>query len=155
MSVLADSDLVQLVERGWCTVRGAFTAEQARAARAVVWRRMEAKRAIREADPSTWPPAYDIEEHLTDPAVLGCFTDRLAAAIEELVGEGRWTGERRWGFWPVSFHYGADHPAQWPAYGWHVDGNWFRHTVDCPRQGLLLVGLFSDIAPGGGGMVVS
>lgn len=155
MTVLEPTDLDQFVERGWCTVRGAFSAPRAREARAVVWQRMAEKRAIHELDPTTWPPAYDIEEHLDHPAVLACFTDRLAAAIEQIVGADRWTGERRWGLWPVNFHYGAEEPARWPAHGWHIDGNWFRHTVDCPRQGLLLIGLFSDISPGGGGVVVS
>jgi hypothetical protein len=31
---------------------------------------MEEKAGIREADPSTWPQAYDIEEHLNNPEVL-------------------------------------------------------------------------------------
>lgn len=155
MTVLNDHDLAQFGDRGWCMVRAAFTADQAAAARAVVWRRMAEKRGLVPDDPGGWPPAYDIEEQLADPAVIGCFTDRLAAAIDQLAGAGRWTGERRWGFWPVNFSYGREDPSPWPAYGWHVDGNWFRHTVDSPRQGLLLVGLFSDVPPGSGGMVVS
>jgi hypothetical protein len=155
MSVLSAADITQFIERGWCVVRGAFTAEQARAARAVVWQRMEQKAGIRESDPSTWPPAYDIEEILMQPEVISCFTDRLADAVGELLGPDRWTGERRWGFWPVNFHFGADAPTRWPEWGWHVDGNWFRHTVDARYQGLLLIGLFSDVAEGGGGTVVA
>jgi hypothetical protein len=57
--------------------------------------------------------------------------------------------------WPVNFFHGQCQPSPWPDWGWHVDGNWFRHTVDNSRQGLLLVGLFSDIVPGGGGTVVA
>jgi len=155
MSLLSTSDVSQFMQRGWCVLKGAFTAEQARAARAVVWRRMEQKRGIRETDPSTWPPAYDIEEILTEPEVVGCFTDRLAEAVGELLGPDRWSGVRRWGFWPVNFHFGADAPKRWPEWGWHVDGNWFRHTIDAPNQGLLLIGLFSDVAEGGGGTVVA
>jgi hypothetical protein len=155
MKVLSALDVDQFVDRGWCVVERAFTAEQAAAARACVWRRMAEKRGIREDDPSTWPDAYDIEEHLSDSAVLGCFTDRLANAIEDLLGEGRWAGTRSWGLWPVNFHYGADAPGHFPDYGWHIDGNWFRHTLDCPKQGLLVVGLFSDIVPTGGGTVVA
>jgi hypothetical protein len=155
VSILGAGDLEQFIERGFCVVPGAFSAAQARAACAVVWRRMEEKRGIREDDPSTWPEAYDIEEHLDAPEALACFTDRLAEAIEELVGRGRWAGARRWGFWPVNFRYGADEPAPWPDWGWHVDGNWFRHTIDCPRQGLLVLGLFTDVLPGHGGTVVA
>lgn len=155
MKILDVTDLEQFIAHGWCMVRGAFTARQAQAARAVVWRRMAQKIGILESQPSTWPPAYDIEEHLTDPVVIACFTDRLATAIDELVGVGRWTGDRRWGLWPVNFYYGAQRAERWPSTSWHVDGNWFRHTIDAHYQGLLLVGLFSDVAPGAGGMVVS
>lgn len=155
MPVLSTGQIDSFIEQGFCVLEGAFTAEQAAGARACVWERMAAKRGIREDDPATWPPAYDIEEHLGTPEVLACFTDRLAAAIEELCGPGRWVGERRWGLWPVNFHHGAGEPYRIPDFGWHVDGNWFRHTLDCPRQGLLVIGLFSDIEPRGGGTIIA
>ncbi|MBL7500107.1 phytanoyl-CoA dioxygenase family protein [Frankia sp. CNm7] len=155
MTVLSAADVDAFVERGFCVLPGAFTAAQAAAARAVVWRRMEEKAGIRRDDPATWPDSYDIEERPTAPEVLGCFTDRLVAAIARLVGPGRWNGLRTWGFWPVNFAYGAHDPRPVPTHGWHVDGNWFRHTLDAPQQGLLLVGLFSDVEPGGGGTLVA
>lgn len=40
-------------------------------------------------------------------------------------------------------------PQQLP--GWHVDGDFFVHYLDSPEQGLLVIPLWSDIAPGGGG----
>jgi hypothetical protein len=155
MSVLRPEDLEQFSARGYCVLRGAFTRAQAEAACDVVWRRMRDKRGIHRDDPTSWPHAYDIEEHLADPAVLACFSDRLACGIEQLLGRDRWTGERRWGFWPVNFSFGAEDPAPWPTTSWHIDGNWFRHTLDCPRQGLLVIGLFSDVAPGTGGTIVA
>ena len=33
---------------------------------------------------------------------------------------------------------------------WHVDGDFFVHFLDSPEQALLVIPLFSDIAPGGG-----
>jgi hypothetical protein len=155
MPVLETTDLEQFAVHGWCMVRGAFSAAQAQAARAAVWRRMASKAGILEAAPSTWPASYDIEELVSEPAVIACFTERVAAAIDQLVGEDRWTGVRRWGFWPVNFYYGSGHAARWPSTGWHIDGNWFQHTLTAPQQGLLLVGIFTDVGPGGGGMVVS
>ena len=116
---------------------------------------MEEKAGIREADPSTWPQAYDIEEHLNNPEVLACFSDRLAAAVEQLLGPNRWCGIRKWGLWPVSFSYGADHSGDFPTTSWHIDGNWFRHSVDCPHQGLLLIGLFTDTGQQGGGTILA
>jgi hypothetical protein len=116
---------------------------------------MEQKTAIRRYDPATWPEAYDIEEHLRGPEVSACFSDNVASAVEQLVTPGRWRGYRQWGFWPVNFSYGANLPYDYPTYGWHVDGNWFRHTLDCPKQGLLIIGLFTDIQPRGGGTILA
>ena len=153
--VLTDDDRAQFIERGYCYVRGAFAREAAEAAAACVWRRMTEKARILRDEPITWPQLHDIEERLEEPAVHACFSDRLAAAIEELIGPGRWIGRRSWGFWPVNFGWRRRQPYRIAADGWHVDGNWFTHTVDCPRQGLLVIGLFSDIAPRGGGTILA
>lgn len=155
-AMLGAGELDDFIERGYCVLRGAFDARQAAAARDVVWRRMAQKAAIDRDDPSTWPHAYDIEERLQAPEVLDCFTDTLVAAIEDLLGPGRWAGRRTWGFWPVNFSYGCDQPqGTIPRESWHVDGNWFRHTIDAPHQGLLVIGLFSDVVPNGGGTMVA
>jgi hypothetical protein len=153
--VLTAAEIESFVERGFCTLRGAFSSQQAATAADCLWRRMEEKAGIRRFDASTWPQAYDVEEHLTSPDVLTCFNDCVAAAVEQLVGPGRWCGERRWGFWPVNFSYGANACGDYPTDGWHIDGNWFRHTIDCPRQGLLIIGLFTEIQPGWGGTILA
>ena len=153
--VLSPEQVERFVDLGYCSVPEAFTARQAAAASRCVWRRMEQKAGIREDDPSTWPAKYDIEEHLTNPEVLACYTDRLACAVQQLLGPGRWRGDRQWGLWPVNFSFGADKPYDIPTSGWHIDGNWFHHTIDCPKQGLLIIGLFTDVAPRGGGTIVA
>lgn len=38
--------------------------------------------------------------------------------------------------------------------GWHVDGDFFVHYLDSPEQALLVVPLWSDIVPNGGGTVI-
>jgi hypothetical protein len=114
---------------------------------------MEEKAGIRAHDPSTWPGAYDIEEHLNNPEIVDCFTDRLAEAVNELLGPGRWSGVRKWGLWPVNFYYGNDRPYDYPDTSWHVDGNWFTHSINCSLQGLLLIGLFTDTKPQYGGTI--
>src|SRR5262245_39429350 len=88
------------IERGFCALEGAFTTAQAAAVRELVWQRMHAKAGIDRNDPATWPAAYDIEEHLDHPVVHATFSDRLARAVEDLVGAGRWNGLRAWGLWP-------------------------------------------------------
>jgi hypothetical protein len=155
MRVLSFSDIESFIERGFCMLRGAFTSQQAAAAVDCLWQRIEQKTPIRRCDPATWPASYDIEEQLRSPQVLACFNDPVASAVEQLVGEGRWSGDRRWGFWPVNFSYGANSPDDYPTSSWHIDGNWFRHTIDCPKQGLLVIGLFTDIQPRGGGTILA
>jgi Phytanoyl-CoA dioxygenase (PhyH) len=155
MRVLTSFDFESFVERGFCMLRAAFAPQDAAAAVDCLWQRIEQKTSIRRADPATWPDSYDIEEQLPHPRVIACFNDRVAAAIEQLVGPDRWCGDRRWGFWPVNFSYGAGAQRNYPTHGWHVDGNWFRHTIDCPKQGLLVIGLFTDIQPRWGGTIVA
>lgn len=38
--------------------------------------------------------------------------------------------------------------------GWHVDGDFFVHYLDSPEQALLVIPLWSDITPGGGGTYI-
>jgi len=38
---------------------------------------------------------------------------------------------------------------------WHKDGDFFRHFLDSPEQGLLVIGIFSDIGPRGGGTFIA
>jgi hypothetical protein len=154
-TVLTQEQIQSFIDVGYCVLRDAFSARQAAAACRCVWRRMEQKAGIRENDPASWPEAYDIEEHLDDPEVLDCFTDRLAVAVNQLLGPGRWSGFRKWGLWPVNFYFGSDQPYDYPTTSWHVDGNWFTHSIDCPLQGLLLIGLFTDIRPQYGGTILA
>lgn len=37
---------------------------------------------------------------------------------------------------------------------WHVDGDFFVHYLDSPEQALLVIPLFTDVRPGGGGTMI-
>lgn len=151
MGVLSPGDLEQFSELGWCRVEGAFSAAAAAIVRERVWERLAERGGILRAEPSTWPEFYNLEEHLRTPDVTATFSDRLVAAIDQLEGPGRWAGYRQWGLWPINFRLGHGKPYEVANWGWHIDGNWFRHTLDCPKQGLLVIGHFSDVEPGCGG----
>lgn len=153
--VLSPGDITQFIERGHCRVEGAFSRGEAAAACERIWARMEAKLGIRRQDPATWPELCDIEEQVHAPEVVACFTDRLADAIEQLLGPERWTGRRTWGFWPVNFGWRRNQPYHIAREGWHVDGNWFTHSLASPHQGLLVIGLFTDIPSRGGGTILA
>jgi hypothetical protein len=103
-----------------------------------------------DRDPGTWPT-----ERLHLPATTAYSLDdvapRAAQALFELVG-GRdalsFAGlpdnliinfpnhDASW--WP---------PYQWdaPGAGWHKDGDWFRHFLDSPEQGILGIVFWRDV----------
>ena len=58
----------------------------------------------------------------------------------------------------VNFRRGADQGWQAPSAavgGWHKDGSYFRHFLDSREQALLVVLLWSDVAPRGGGTFIA
>lgn len=80
--------------------------------------------------------------------------------ICELVGGGERLVHPDMGIgqWVINFSRGKDEPWEVPSprvKGWHVDGNFFRHFLDSPEQGLLIVPLFSDVEHKGGGTVLA
>jgi hypothetical protein len=156
--VFTPEQVEQFINRGHVTLKGAIPRDQALAAQDFVWQRV-AERGVQRDDQSTWTePMVHIRESYTEPAFPHIDMDVVSDAVEDLVGEGRWSerGQKPyWGWWPVNFALGADSPWTVPTRGWHWDGIQFRHTVDAPDQGLLMLCQFSEIGPRGGGTVVA
>ncbi|MBW3625509.1 MAG: hypothetical protein KY468_19100 [Armatimonadetes bacterium] len=106
-------------------------------------------------DPGTWekPLAF---LYPSSHVPLRKFAPRAWAAVCRLVGGEERLGSRDPGVgqWVINFRRGADEPWQPPSPavpGWHKDGNFFRHFLDSPEQGLLVIPIFSDIEHRGGG----
>ena len=156
--VLSSSQVERFIECGYVKLEEAFPRADALAAQDFLWERL-AERGIQKDDRSTWTePMAHIKEAYKDPVFRACATERLDDAIEDLVGEGRWRARgavASWGWWPVNFSQGADRPWTVPTGGWHWDGQHFRHAVDAPDQGLLLLCMFSETGPRGGGTLVA
>jgi len=58
----------------------------------------------------------------------------------------------------INLNDGADRPWDPPSArvkGWHKDGNWFHHFLDSPEQALLMIFVYSDIRPRGGGTFIA
>lgn len=156
LSVLSQEQVDQFIERGYTVVEEAFPREYALAAQEFLWERL-AERGVQKDDRSTWQePMVRMQENYNDPVFDRCATERLFAATEDLLGRGRRLLQTKgWGWWPVNFASGADKPWDVPTTGWHWDGSHFRHYIDAPDQGLLMLCIFSEIGPHGGGTLVA
>ncbi len=158
LKALSSADVEQFIEFGYVKLSAAFSSDRAAAVQNFLWHKL-ATSGVMKADRSTWTkPIVHIKEAFNGPIFQACETERLNDAVEDLVGEGRWKTrgeEANWGWWPINFSVGADTPWNVPADGWHWDGMHFRHTVDAPDQGLLLLCVFSEVAPRGGGTLVA
>jgi Phytanoyl-CoA dioxygenase (PhyH) len=85
--------------------------------------------------------------------------DAWAAAVQLLGGEDRIELPWRWsdGF-IANLGVGDDRPWQPPSAevkGWHKDGDFFRHFLDSPEQGLLTIVLWTDMHHRGGGTFIA
>lgn len=158
LNVLSPADVEQFIELGYVKLAAAFPVERAMAVQEFLWERL-AERGVVKDDRSTWTqPIVHIKEAYNGPEFQACETDRIGGAVEDLVGAGRWRTrgqDANWGWWPVNFSVGADQAWDVPTTGWHWDGMHFRHTVDAPDQGLLLLCVFSEVAREGGGTLVA
>jgi len=110
-------------------------------------------------DPSTWEkPIVHMpnEEWVT----VKEFAPKAYSAICQLLGgEDRIEPNPRWanGF-IVNFSLGADRewiPPSPESGGWHKDGDFFWHFLDSPEQGLLVIVIWKDIQPCGGGTFIA
>ena len=78
--------------------------------------------AIDEADPETWRGAYasGMQPHLADPVFAPIGGATTTAALDELLGAGRWKRPRHWGQFLVTYPSGT---REWsvPRETWHTD----------------------------------
>ena len=145
---MSQEQLDEFVERGWTLLKGGFPAAVARAVRSGLGDRIgvDLERAEQWTRPRVW-----LKELLSEPPYTDALSERLVAAVGQLVGPGRWKLTQEMGWWPVTFP-GFDAP----GYGddWHIEGGWFRHHVWSPEQALLNMFCFSSVEPGGGGTLL-
>ncbi len=110
-------------------------------------------------DPSTWEkPRFHIPNY--QYREMKDLAPRVWAAVCDLVG-----GEERvkqpakmWDGFIINFNLRADEPWRAPSPespGWHKDGDFFRHYLDSPEQGLLTLVYWTDVAPHSGGTFVA
>ena len=113
---LSPAQLDDFVERGWTLLEGAFPASVAKAVRDDLGGRID----VDLEDPACWTkPRVWVKELLTVSPYVDALSERFVAAVDQLVGAGRWTPTMEMGWWPVTFPGFSD-----PGYGddWHIEG---------------------------------
>jgi hypothetical protein len=152
---LTSEQAEHFVERGFVTIRGAFSVADARQRLDGAWPRFGYDRD----DPGSWA---EKRIHLSSRSRVDARVFAPAAwqaAIELTGGEGRARLPWLWGDgFIANLGIGHDRPWQPPspaAGGWHKDGDFFRHFLDSPEQGLLTLVLWTDMLHRGGGTFVA
>jgi hypothetical protein len=175
---LSQEQVEHFVQHGWIKLSDCFSREQAGELQKNLWTRL----GMDPDDVSTWCVAtfaftrmHDITARLTDrhhrhtertnmpffhEFSVASFAPKAWSGICSLLG-GASRVDSNASTWKDGFivnlgtpagHNTVIKPQNLP--GWHVDGDFFVHYLDSPEQGLLVIPLWSDIAPGAGGTFI-
>jgi hypothetical protein len=153
--VLTDEQVRHFLDKGYVVIHDCFSAEAAEEYTKALWTRLGYDRD----DPSTW-----VESRIHMPAHrqfdIKDFAPKAWDAVCDLIGgEDRIAKPYNWGDgFIVNLWEGADEPwspASPQSPGWHKDGDFFRHFLDSPEQGLLTLVLWSDVRHQGGATFVA
>ncbi|OCL08421.1 hypothetical protein AOQ84DRAFT_40665 [Glonium stellatum] len=153
--VLSEADTQHFLTHGWVKLTGCFTRSQAADITSTVWTRL----GMSPMDKTTWT-AERINMPWHQSFSVADFAPKAWTAICELLG-GVERVSAGGSTWKDSFIVNLGTPAgegkNVPGeklFGWHVDGDFFIHYLDSPEQALLVIPLFTDISPGGGGTML-
>ncbi len=155
LKTLSLEQVAQFLTHGYLRLPQCFRREAAEAVTDEAFVRL----GYRKSDPSTWaaprvhmPPLTYFECRTFAPSAWAAICD-LAGGEERIRQPCNWNDALI-----ANFHEGKDRPWAGPSAqspGWHKDGDFFRHFLDSPEQGLLVLVLWSDVAPQGGGTFIA
>ncbi|EKM51627.1 uncharacterized protein PHACADRAFT_177048 [Phanerochaete carnosa HHB-10118-sp] len=154
---ISEEQAAFFLENGYVVIKQAFTKQKAADWSKDVWVRL----GMDPNDKSTWT-----KERIHMPwhkrEKVSTFAPKAWEAMQDLLGEGRVDEDNS--TWGDSFIVNLGslelaaatediHPRDLD--NWHVDGDFFVHYLDSPEQALLVIPLFSDIKPRGGGTYIA
>ena len=155
MTPLSASEIEHFLRYGYVVVPGALDLDATPGWVDRGWERI----GVSPDDPGAWG---EERVHLSgqqrlDTSVIA--PRALAAAVQLLGGADR--VDLPWS-WSDAFiaNLGVGKDRQWDAPsadvgGWHQDGDFFRHFLDSPEQGLLTIALWTDMHHRGGGTFIA
>lgn len=148
---LSQSQIESFVTQGFLRLDEAFPRELAEECCEILWRDM----GCDPNDSATWrTPVVWLGVYAQAPFVKAANTPKLAAAFDQLIGEGRWLPRRSLGTFPIRFPATQDTGDT----GWHVDASFpgadsdlnnyltWRVNVYSKERALLMLFLFSSVA---------
>lgn len=152
---LTEEEKEHFRQRGFIHLKNCFTREQSQSITKDVWVRL----GIDPSDKATWFSGKQNMPNLNSFSAAD-FAPKAWAAICELCGgEDRIdTASREWRDGLIvnlgSPENEGKEIAPRDLDNWHVDGDFFVHYLDSPEQALLVIPLYSDIVPSGGGTMI-
>jgi hypothetical protein len=152
---LTAADAQHFLERGYVVVRDCLPAEIVEKWTRRAWTRL----GYGPDEPEKWekPRIHIPNYEWMEMKVLA--PKAWAAACDLLGGEERIEQpQKMWDGFIINLNQGADRHWEDPSPsspGWHKDGDFFRHFLDSPEQGLLTLVYWSDVEPRGGGTFVA
>ena len=153
---LTDAQVQSFLHRGHVCLKGAIPRAKAEDWAKNVWTRL----GYDPTNKATWEQAR-IHMPTLNMAPIEEFSPQAWGAVCELLGgEDRIQMPAKWGDGFI-VNLGADnHATDWESpqtqkHGWHKDGDFFRHFLNSPEQGLLTIILWSDVLPSGGSTFVA
>ncbi len=149
--MLTKKQLDEFYEKGCVALRGAMPRKTALDYAKDVWVRL----GYDPDDKSTWEKSRIHMPYLSGVPVGELAPGVLSAMHQLCGGPERIEGTPHWGDGFIVNLGADDHETNWqPAGpnlpGWHKDGDFFRHFLDSPEQGLLVIVLWSDVVHRGG-----
>ncbi len=156
--VLSPADIEHFLQYGYIRLSNCFDTGPGSLAHR--WAQESWQRnGIKPDDFDSWPKDK-IHMSASETRQVREFSPRAYQAICELSGGAeRIEQDMAWGNgFIANYGFGRDKAWEPPSPqvdGWHVDGDFFHHFLDSAEQGLLIVVLFSDIHPKGGGTYIA
>ena len=153
--VFSAEEIQQFLDWGFVKASAVFPSEIAADCRRALDEKSQ--QGISVLNPDTWPKRVGLTEiyHESDGYPWShVFTSRLNNAVDELCGKGRWDSFGC-GWWVISFPSPSPSASFELEGHWHIDGSDFVHFPHSKEVGLVLIMLFSDILPNGGGTAVA
>ncbi|UJR83566.1 phytanoyl-CoA dioxygenase family protein [Sandaracinus amylolyticus] len=147
---LSDAQVERFVSEGFVRLDDAFPRALADEGRAILWK----ETGCDPDDRTTWTrPVVRLGGYAQPPFARAASTPRICAALDQLVGEGRWAPLLGLGTFPIRFPSEVSSGDD----GWHIDVSFalpeddpndfmgWRANVTSRGRALLMLFLFSDV----------